>query len=240
MRPPFARGPLGDRSLPEEPRNGPDFSCLRPDFPEPPASPHVRPAFRQRNPPDLRLPNAARRRDPRRCRRGENRHGRPQRLRQNLVAENSHRTHARGFRRRSPCGARCASAICRRSSNSIRTLSVQREHRRRRRRSRRMPCAATKPATAAEAELAELLHLIDHADGWNLDARIKATATALDAPPLDAPVGAAVRRRETPGGAVPRARLPAGFAAASTSRPTISTPNRSAGWRIICAGFPAR
>ena len=39
-----------------------------------------------------------------------------------------------------------------------------------------------------EAELGELLHLIEHADGWNLDARIKATATALDAPPLDAPV----------------------------------------------------
>jgi len=39
-----------------------------------------------------------------------------------------------------------------------------------------------------EAELADLLHLIDHADGWNLDARIKSTATALGAPPLDAPV----------------------------------------------------
>ena len=36
----------------------------------------------------------------------------------------------------------------------------------------------------SEAELADLLHLIDHADGWNLDARIKATATALDAPAL--------------------------------------------------------
>ncbi len=41
----------------------------------------------------------------------------------------------------------------------------------------------------SEAELAELLHLIDHADGWNLDARIKATATALDAPALELPVG---------------------------------------------------
>ena len=39
----------------------------------------------------------------------------------------------------------------------------------------------------SEAELAELLHLIDHADGWNLESRIKAAATALDAPPLDAP-----------------------------------------------------
>ena len=40
----------------------------------------------------------------------------------------------------------------------------------------------------SEAELVQLHHLIDHADGWNLDARIKAAATALDAPPLDAPV----------------------------------------------------
>ena len=41
----------------------------------------------------------------------------------------------------------------------------------------------------SEAELADLLHLIDHADGWNLDARIKATATALGTPPLEATVG---------------------------------------------------
>lgn len=42
----------------------------------------------------------------------------------------------------------------------------------------------------SETELADLLHLIDHADGWNLDARIKATATALGAPPLDSPTAA--------------------------------------------------
>ena len=41
----------------------------------------------------------------------------------------------------------------------------------------------------SDAELADLLHLIDHADGWNLDARIKATATALGTPPLETPVG---------------------------------------------------
>ena len=41
----------------------------------------------------------------------------------------------------------------------------------------------------SQAELADLLHLIDHADGWNLDARIKATATALDAPALELTVG---------------------------------------------------
>lgn len=40
----------------------------------------------------------------------------------------------------------------------------------------------------SEAELADLLHLIDHADGWNLDARIRATATALGAPPMEAAV----------------------------------------------------
>ena len=39
----------------------------------------------------------------------------------------------------------------------------------------------------SEAELADLLHLIEHADGWNLDARIKSLATALGAPPLHAP-----------------------------------------------------
>ncbi len=41
----------------------------------------------------------------------------------------------------------------------------------------------------SDAELADLLHLIDHADGWNLDARIKATATALGTPALELPVG---------------------------------------------------
>lgn len=40
----------------------------------------------------------------------------------------------------------------------------------------------------SDAELSDLLHLIDHADGWNLDSRIKATATALGTPPLEAPV----------------------------------------------------
>lgn len=41
----------------------------------------------------------------------------------------------------------------------------------------------------SEAELAEMLHQIEAADGWNLDARIRATATALSAPALDARVG---------------------------------------------------
>lgn len=41
----------------------------------------------------------------------------------------------------------------------------------------------------SEAELAEMLHQIEAADGWNLDARIRATATALSAPPMAAPVG---------------------------------------------------
>ena len=39
----------------------------------------------------------------------------------------------------------------------------------------------------SEAELEDLLHLIDHADGWNLEARIKSTVTALGAPSLNAP-----------------------------------------------------
>ncbi len=41
----------------------------------------------------------------------------------------------------------------------------------------------------SDAELADLLCLIDHADGWNLDSRIKTTATALDAPSLHLTVG---------------------------------------------------
>lgn len=40
-----------------------------------------------------------------------------------------------------------------------------------------------------DAELAELQHLIHHADGWHLESRIAACASALGAPPLDAPVG---------------------------------------------------
>ncbi len=39
-----------------------------------------------------------------------------------------------------------------------------------------------------EDELAQLLNFIDQADGWNLDLRIKTIATALGAPPLDAPI----------------------------------------------------
>jgi ATP-binding cassette subfamily F protein uup len=41
----------------------------------------------------------------------------------------------------------------------------------------------------SEAEHAELLHLIEQADGWTLEARIKADATALGVPPLDTLVG---------------------------------------------------
>jgi ATP-binding cassette subfamily F protein uup len=40
----------------------------------------------------------------------------------------------------------------------------------------------------SEAELGELLHNIEHADGWNFHSRIKAEATALGVPPLDSPV----------------------------------------------------
>ena len=40
-----------------------------------------------------------------------------------------------------------------------------------------------------EEQLAELLHLIEHADGWKLDTRIKAETSALGAPPLDTMVG---------------------------------------------------
>lgn len=39
-----------------------------------------------------------------------------------------------------------------------------------------------------ETELADLLNFIEHSDGWNLDLRIKTTAEALGAPPLDSPI----------------------------------------------------
>ena len=41
----------------------------------------------------------------------------------------------------------------------------------------------------SDAELGELLHLIEHADGWNLDARIQSLANALGTPPLEAETG---------------------------------------------------
>src|SRR5437899_1229457 len=41
----------------------------------------------------------------------------------------------------------------------------------------------------SEAELAELLNQIESVDGWNFQARLKAEASALAAPPLDTPVG---------------------------------------------------
>jgi len=41
---------------------------------------------------------------------------------------------------------------------------------------------------AGDTESSDLLDRIDHADGWNLDSRLKATATALEVPPFDTPV----------------------------------------------------
>jgi len=43
--------------------------------------------------------------------------------------------------------------------------------------------------TESDAALAELLHNIEHADGWNLESRINASVTALAAPPLPTLVG---------------------------------------------------
>ncbi len=40
-----------------------------------------------------------------------------------------------------------------------------------------------------ETELQEFLDLIDHTDGWNLDARITSLSNALGTPPLDSPTG---------------------------------------------------
>ena len=92
----------------------------------------------------------------------------------------------------------------------------------------------------SEAELGEILHNIEAADGWNLQPRIAAQASHLGAPPLDALVGAAVRRGEAPRGAVPGAGRRNPTSCCWTSRPTISTPSPSAGSRNSCASFPAR
>ncbi len=49
-----------------------------------------------------------------------------------------------------------------------------------------------------ESQLAEMLHEIDVADGWNLDSRIKSIVTALNAPPLGslvAPLSGGEKRR---------------------------------------------
>jgi ABC-type Mn2+/Zn2+ transport system ATPase subunit len=50
----------------------------------------------------------------------------------------------------------------------------------------------------SEAELAEVLHWIEAADGWNLDARIEAESSVLGVPPLDsavAPLSGGEKRR---------------------------------------------
>ena len=41
----------------------------------------------------------------------------------------------------------------------------------------------------SESELADLLTLIEHTDGWNLDARIKSLSNALFTPPLESETG---------------------------------------------------
>ena len=40
-----------------------------------------------------------------------------------------------------------------------------------------------------EEQLADLLHLIEHADGWNFEVRLNTLASSLNCPPLDALVG---------------------------------------------------
>jgi ATPase subunit of ABC transporter with duplicated ATPase domains len=91
----------------------------------------------------------------------------------------------------------------------------------------------------SEAELGELLHLIEHADGWNLQARIKAEADALGVPPLNKLVGELSAARSGAWRCVvrwPRSRI----CCCSMNRQTISMRKRFAGWRIVCASFPER
>jgi hypothetical protein len=167
----------------------------------------------------------------------ENRHGRPQRLRQDLAAENPQRRAGPGFRR-DRAAARAARRL---PAAGIRTrweLSVQEN----------IAAGAADIVEAmrryengegSEAELADLLHLIDHADGWNLE------------PGSRPPPPRSARRRSMPrsarfpaaknAGSPCAARWPASRTCCCwTSRPTTSTPSRSAGWRITCAASPAR
>ena len=51
----------------------------------------------------------------------------------------------------------------------------------------------------SDAELSDLLDLIEHADGWNLDARITSLSNALGTPPLDAEPPTFRRRRRSAG-----------------------------------------
>ena len=88
------------------------------------------------------------------------------------------------------------------------------------------------------AEQAELQEKIDAADAWDLDRTVEIAMDALRCPPGDADG---------------RARSPAASAGAwrsagcccrsptcccSTSRPTISTPNRWPGWSASCSEYP--
>src|SRR2546421_6138463 len=51
---------------------------------------------------------------------------------------------------------------------------------------------------STDAEMTVLLNQIESVDGWNLQARIRAEASALAAPPLYAPVGPLSARRKRP------------------------------------------
>ena len=87
-------------------------------------------------------------------------------------------------------------------------------------------------------EQAGLQEQIDAADAWNLDRRIEVAMDALRCPPADdgvATLSGGERRRV----ALARLLLSGRTCCCSTSRPTISTPNRSPGSSVSWRNFPA-
>ncbi|MHC1768890.1 MAG: ATP-binding cassette domain-containing protein [Verrucomicrobiia bacterium] len=90
----------------------------------------------------------------------------------------------------------------------------------------------------SDAELAEVHNRIEAADGWNFQARIKALASALGAPPLDAiagPLSGGEKRRV----ALCRALAGGRTCCCWTNRRTTLMPSRSSGWKISCGSSRA-
>ena len=90
--------------------------------------------------------------------------------------------------------------------------------------------------TAEEAT--KLQDQIDSQNLWDLDSQVEQAMDALALPARRCRRRQALRRREAPRGALPAAARASPTCCSSTSRPTISTPRRCAGWKSTCANIP--